>query len=61
MKHNLTFVLKTCLDNCLSKRIYLPLLLVKVDAFQSYTKYFIQEIHEIKTAQTAQTKDGVLG
>ena len=50
MKHNLTFVLKMDLDNCLSKKIFLPLLLVKVDAFQSYTKYFIQEIHEIKIA-----------
>ena len=50
MKHNLTFVLKMDLDNCLSKKIFLPLSLLKVDAFQSYAKYFIQEIHEIKIA-----------
>ena len=48
-------------QNCLSNTPFLPLLLVKVNASQSYTQYFIQEIHEIKTAQTAQTKDGVLG
>ena len=50
MKHNLTFVLKTGLDNPLSEKIFLPLLLVKVNASQSYAKYFIQEIHEIKIA-----------
>ena len=46
-------------QNCLSKTPFLPISLVKKNATQRYTKYFIQEIHEIKTAQTAQTKDGV--
>ena len=46
-------------QNCLSKTPFLPLLLVKVNASQSYAKYFIQEIHEIKTAQMAQNKDEV--
>ena len=38
-------------QNCLSNTPFLPLLLVKVNASQSYTQYFIQEIHEIKTAE----------
>ena len=38
---------------------FLPILFVKVNASLSYTKYFLQEIYEIKTAQTAQTKEGV--
>ena len=46
-------------QNCLSKTPFLPISIVKKNASQRYTKYFIQEIHEIKTAQTAQTKDGV--
>ena len=50
MKHNLIFMLKTGLDYCLSKTLFLTLLLVKVNASQSCTKYFIQEIRKIKIA-----------